>query len=62
MKYYNMTNNELLNAYNASAEYDPALCKEICSRVGMHEDYYYADGENIDRVMEEAIEQLEASC
>lgn len=62
MKYYNMTNNQLLSAYNASAEYDPAMCREICSRVGMHEEYYYADGENIDRVMERAIEQLEASC
>lgn len=62
MKYHYLTNSELLSAYNASAEYDPAMCKEICSRVGMHEDFYYADGENIDRVMEQAAEQLEASC
>lgn len=27
----------------------------------MHEDYYMADGENIDRVMEEAVDQLKAS-
>lgn len=34
MKYYNMTNNELLNTYNASAEYDPALgcTKNIITR------------------------------
>ena len=52
MKYYDLTNKELLNAYNASTEYDEAMCCEICTRVGMHTDYYYADGENIDRVME----------
>lgn len=62
MKYYDLTNKELLNAYNASTEYDEALCCEICIRVGMHTDYYYADGESIDRVMEEAVEQLEACC
>lgn len=56
--YYNMTNKELLDAYNASAEYDESMCCEICTRVGMHEEYYIADGENIDRVMEEAVEQL----
>ena len=60
--YYYMPNAELLNAYNASEVYDPALCKEICFRVGMHEDFYYADGENIGRVMERAVNQLEASC
>jgi hypothetical protein len=62
MKYYDLTNKELLNAYNASTEYDEAMCCEICTRVGMHTDYYYADGDNIDRVMEEAVEQLEACC
>lgn len=62
MKYYNMTNSELLNAYNASKEYEPAMCCEICTRVGMHEEYYYAEGDNIDRVMERAVEQLKASC
>lgn len=62
MKYYDLTNKELLNAYNASTEYDEALCCEICTRVGMHTDYYYADGESIDRVMEKAVEQLEACC
>lgn len=62
MMYYNMTNKELLDAYNASAEYDESMCCEICTRVGMHEEYYMADGENIDRVMEEAVEQLRASC
>lgn len=62
MKYYNLTNKELLNAYNASDEYIPAMCAEICTRVGMHEDYYYADCDNIDRVMEAAVEQLEACC
>lgn len=54
--YYNMTNKELLDAYNASAEYDESMCCEICTRVGMHEEYY------IDRVMEEAVDQLKASC
>lgn len=34
--YYNMTNKELLDAYNASAEYDDSMCGEICTRVGMH--------------------------
>lgn len=34
MKYYNMTNSELLNAYNASKEYEPAMCREICTRAG----------------------------
>ena len=58
----NMTNKELLDAYNASAEYDESMCCEICTRVGMHEEYYMADGENIDRVMEEAVDQLKASC
>lgn len=43
--YYNMTNKELLDAYNASAEYDETMCCEICTRV-----------------MEEAVEQLRASC
>ena len=62
MMYYNLTNKELLDAYNASAEYDESMCCEICTRVGMHEEYYMADGENIDRVMEEAVEQLRASC
>lgn len=62
MKYYSMTNKELLDAYNASEEYDSAMCNEICSRVGMHEDYYLADGDDIDRVMERAAEQLKASC
>lgn len=57
-----MTNKELLDAYNASAEYDESMCCEICTRVGMHEEYYTADGENIDRVMEEAVDQLKASC
>ena len=40
MKYYDLTNKELLNAYNASTEYDEAMCCEICTRVGMHTDYY----------------------
>lgn len=62
MKYYSMTNKELLDVYNASEEYDSEMCNEICSRVGMHEDYYFADGNSIDRVMEEAVKQLEASC
>lgn len=62
MMYYNMTNKELLDAYNASAEYDESMCCEICTRAGMHEEYYMADGENIDRVMEEAVDQLKASC
>lgn len=62
MMYFNMTNKELLDAYNASAEYDESMCCEICTRVGMHEEYYMADGENIDRVMEEAVDQLKASC
>lgn len=62
MKYYNMTNEELLNAYNENAEYDNDMCREICARVGMYEDYYYAEPENIDQVMEEAIKNLEASC
>lgn len=62
MKYYNYTNKELLDAYNASAEYDEAMCCEICTRAGMYIDYYFAGGENIDRVMEEAVEQLEACC
>lgn len=61
LMYYNMTNYELLNLYNASKEYEPEMCKEICSRVGMYEDYYYASSENVDRVMEEAAEQLKAS-
>lgn len=26
MKYYDLTNKELLNAYNASTEYDEACC------------------------------------
>lgn len=43
------------DAYNASDVYDLTMCKVICARVGMHEDFYYADGENIDRVMEEAV-------
>lgn len=62
MKYYQMTNTELWNTYNASETYDPELCKEICSRVGMDEDYYYATGENVDRIMEEAADQLKVSC
>lgn len=32
--YYNMTNKELLDAYNASAEYDESMCCEICTRKG----------------------------
>lgn len=62
MMYTQMTNNELLDAYNASDVHDLTMCKVICARVGMHEDYYMADGENIDRVMEEAVDQLKASC
>lgn len=61
-QYTQMTNKELLDAYNASDVYDLTMCKVICARVGMHEDFYYADGENVDRVMERAIEQLEACC
>lgn len=34
MTYCNMTNKELLDAYNASAEYDESMCCEICTRVG----------------------------
>ena len=33
MTYYNMTNKELLDAYNASAEYDEAMCCEICTKI-----------------------------
>lgn len=62
MTYTYMTNKELLDAYNASDVDDLTMCKVICARVGMQEDFYYADGENIDRVMEEAVEQLRASC
>uniref|UniRef100_UPI003FEED2F9 hypothetical protein n=1 Tax=Prevotella sp. TaxID=59823 RepID=UPI003FEED2F9 len=61
MKYHYMTNAELWNIYNASQVYAPELCKEICSRVGMYEDYYYSNSENVDRVMKEAAEQLKAS-
>lgn len=61
MKYYHMTNAELWNTYNASQVYEPEMCKEICSRVGMYEDYYYATSENVDRIMEEAAEQLKVS-
>lgn len=60
--YTQMTNKELLDAYNASEVYDLTMCKVICARVGMHEDFYYATGEDIDRVMEEAVDQLKASC
>lgn len=60
--YTQMTNKELFDAYNTSDVYDLTMCKVICARVGMHEDFYYADGENIDSVMEEAVEQLRASC
>lgn len=56
--YYNMTNKELLDAYNASAEYVPEMCEEICSRVGMDDEYYYSDGENIVEVMAKAVELL----
>lgn len=62
MMYTQMTNKELLDAYNASDVHDLTMCKVICARVGMHEDFYYADGEDVDRVMERAIEQLEACC
>lgn len=62
MMYTQMTNKELLDAYNASDVYDHTLCKVICTRVGMHKDFYYATGEDIDRVMEEAVDQLKASC
>lgn len=60
--YTQMTNKELIDAYNASDVYDLTMCKVICARVGMHEDFYHADGEDVDRVMERAIEQLEACC
>lgn len=60
--YTDMTNKELLDAYNAIEVYDHTLCKVICTRVGMHKDFYYATGEDIDRVMEEAVDQLKASC
>ena len=60
--YTQMTNKELFDAYSASDVYDLTMCKVICTRVGMYEDYYYADSENVDRVMEEAVEQLRASC
>ena len=62
MKYHDMTNAELWNTYNTSPVYEPEMCKEICSRVGMYEDYYYADSENVDRIMDEAADQLRASC
>ena len=62
MKYHEMSNAELWNIYNASKVYDSAMCKEICSRVGMYEDYYYATSENVDRVMIEAAERLKTSC
>lgn len=56
MKYYEMNDAELLNAYNASAEYVPEMCEEICSRVGMDDDYYYAEGSSIVEVMAKAVE------
>lgn len=59
MKYNQMTNAELLNAYNASEIYQSEMCEEICYRVGMHEDYYCANDENLDRTIEEAVEKLE---
>jgi hypothetical protein len=58
MRYFEMNNTELLNAYNASAEYDSEMCKEICARVGMKENYYNADGDSIDCIMERAVERL----
>lgn len=60
--YTQMTNKELLDAYNASDVYDLTMCEVICTRVGMHKDFYYATGEDIDRVMEEAVYELKASC
>jgi hypothetical protein len=53
-----MTNAELWNAYNVSEIYEPKMCEEICYRVGMHEDYYYTTGENVDRIMEKAAKKL----
>lgn len=58
MKYYDYTNAELWNLYNASEVYDAEMCAEICLRVGMDEEYLLADGDNIDHVMEEAAERL----
>ena len=50
MTYCNMTNKELLDAYNASAEYDESMCCEICTRRGRKAGddeiiAYYHDGE-----------------
>lgn len=56
--YHGYTNAELWNTYNTSETYEPGLCKEICFRVGMYEDYYYSDSGSVDRVMEEAAERL----
>lgn len=60
--YHNYTNAELWNTYNTSKVYEPGLCKEICTRVGMYEDYFFADSESVDRVMDEAAAQLKVSC
>lgn len=61
-QYFRMTNAELFNIFNTSKVYDSKMCEEICRRVGMYEDYFYADDGNIDRVVEEAAEQLRVSC
>ena len=59
MKYNQMNNKELWNAFNKSEIYKSEMCEEICYRVGMLEDYYLANDENIDSIVEEAVEKLE---
>lgn len=49
---------EIANELNASGEWVPELCKELCDLADMSEEWQSADGENFESVLYTAAEKL----
>ena len=49
---------EIANELNASGEWIPDLCKELCDLADMSSEWESADGETFESVLYEAAERL----
>lgn len=58
MNVFDMTDRELLNAYQKADTYDPDICAEICERVGMGNEWAAANAEQFEDIVNAAFEIL----
>ena len=61
MAIYEMTDRELLDAYQKADTYEFEMCAELCKRAGMSAEWEAADVDNFEDVLDAAIGVLEAT-